>query len=163
MWVEDKLKVTAKEADYVYRFGDEEPHMVRDIRLRDDPETGMDIAILTTGMSDTPYIGLKEAAPLEGSQAYVIGYAGIDILGEFWQAMDDIMKDPRERPDSFDELMRKATDRMLECLKKEGPSVEVGLLGSSTRIYDMDARRFHGTAWGGFSGGPIVDELGNCL
>ena len=137
--------------------------MVRDIRLREDPETGMDIAVLATGMTDTPYIGLKEAAPLEGTQAYVIGYAGIDLLTEFWQAMDDIMKDPRERPGTFDELMRKATDRMLECLKKEGPSVEVGLLGSSTRIYDMDARRFHGQAWGGFSGAPVMDELGNCL
>jgi hypothetical protein len=36
-------------------------------------------------------------------------------------------------------------------------------LGSSTRIYGMDARRFHGPAWGGFSGGPVVDEWGNCL
>ena len=163
MWVDDELTITAEEADYIYCLGDEEPHMVRDIRFHEDPDTGMDIAILATGLTDTPYIGLKKAAPLEGSQAYVIGYAGIDLRMEFWQAMDDIMEDPRERPDTFDELMRKAEERMLECLKKEGPSVEVGLVGSSTRIYDMDARRFHGTTWGGLSGGPIVDELGNCL
>ena len=73
------------------------------------------------------------------------------------------MEDPRERPDSFSELMRRAEERMVECLRKEGPSIETGLLGSSTRFYDMDARRFYGTAWGGFSGGPVVDESGNCL
>jgi len=163
LWLDDELTITAEEADYVHRLGDEEPHMVEDIRFREDPDTGMDIAILATGLTDTPYIGLKKAAPPEGSQAYVIGYASIDLMVEFWQAMDDIMEDPRERPDTFDELMRKAEERMLECLRKEGPSVEVGLLGSSTRMYNMDARRFHGTTWGGFSGGPIVDELGNCL
>jgi len=163
MWVDDELRVTAREVDYVYRRGDKEPHMVQDIRFREDPETGMDIAILTTGLTDTPYIGLKDASPPEGSRAYVIGYAGIDILSEYWQAMDDIMKDPRERPDTFHELMRKAEDRMLECLRKEGPSVETGLLGSTTRIYNMDARRFHGPAWGGFSGGPVLDEFGNCI
>jgi len=163
LWLDDELEVTAREVDYVYRLGDDEAHIVQDIRFREDPETGMDIAILTTGLTDTPYIELKDATPPEGSQAYVIGYAGIDIIMEYWQAMDDIMEDPRERPDTFRELMRKAEDRMLECLRKEGPSVEVGLLGSTTRIYGMDARRFHGTTWGGFSGGPIVDEFGNCL
>lgn len=163
MWVEGDLHITAEEVDYVYRFGEEEPHMVKDILFHEDPETGMDIAILETGLEDTPYIPLKEAPPLEGSRAYVIGYAGIDLSLEFWQAMDDIMEDPRERPSSFDELMRKAEERMVECLRREGPSIETGLLGSSTRIYEMDARRFHGTAWGGFSGGPIVDEFGNCL
>jgi|GEM_PF-3604160 len=162
-WVEGDLTITAEEVDYIYRAGEEEPHMVRDIRFWEDPDTGMDIAILETGLSDTPYIGLREDIPLEGSQAYVIGYAGIDLTLEFWQAMDDIMEDPRERPDSFSELMRKAEERMLECMKREGPSIETGLLGSSTRIYGMDARRFHGTAWGGFSGGPVVDEFGNCL
>jgi hypothetical protein len=163
LWFDDELTITAEEVDYIYRSGDEEPHMVKDIRFREEPETGMDIAILETGLSDTPYIGLREDIPLEGSQAYVIGYAGIDLFTEFWQAMDEIMEDPRERPDSFSELMRRAEERMVECLKKEGPSIETGLLGSSTRIYDMDARRFYGTAWGGFSGGPVVDESGNCL
>ncbi len=163
LWFDDELTVTADEVDYIYRSGDEEPHMVQDIRFHEDPETGMDIAILETGLTDTPYIGLREDVPLEGSQAYIIGYAGIDLTTEFWQAMDDIMEDPRERPNTFDELMRKAEERMFECLKREGPSIERGLLGSSTRIYDMDARRFHGTTWGGFSGGPVVDELGNCL
>jgi hypothetical protein len=163
MWVNDELTVTATEADYVYRYGDEESHMVQNIRFREDPASGMDIAILETGLSDTPYIGLREDVPPEGTQAYVIGYAGIDLLTEFWQAMDTIMKDPRERPDSFSELMREAEERMVEGLRREGPSIETGLLGSSTRIYDMDARRFYGTTWGGFSGGPVVDELGNCL
>lgn len=163
LWFEDKLTITAEEADYVYRLGEEDPVMVKDIIFREDPETGMDIAILETGLSDTPYIGLREDIPLEGSQAYVIGYASIDIVSEFWQAMDDIMEDPRERPDSFAELMRRAEERMVECLRREGPSIEAGLLGSSTKIYDMDARRFHGTAWSGFSGGPVVDELGNCV
>jgi hypothetical protein len=163
LWLDDELKVTATEADYVYRYGDEESHMVQSIRFREDPESGMDIAILETGLSDTPYIGLREDIPPEGTQACVIGYAGIDLLTEFWQAMDEIMKDPRERPDSFSELMRKAEERMVEGLRSEGPSIETGLLGSSTKIYDMDARRFHGTAWGGFSGGPVVDESGNCL
>ncbi len=163
MWLNDELTITAEEVDYIYRYGEEEPHMVRDIRFREDPDTGMDIAILETGLTDTPYIGLRQDIPLEGSQAYVIGYAGIDIKSEFWQAMDDIMDDPRQRPVSFAELMRKAEERMLECLRREGPSIETGLLGSSTRIYGMDARRFHGPAWGGFSGGPVVDELGNCV
>ncbi len=163
LWFDDKLTITAEEVDYVYRLGEEDPHMVKDILFYEDPESGMDIAILETGLSDTPYIGLRQDIPLEGSQAYVIGYAGIDLMTEFWQAMDDIMEDPRERPDSFSELMRRAEERMVEGLKRGGPSIETGLLGSSTRFYDMDARRFHGTAWGGFSGGPIVDEFGNCL
>jgi hypothetical protein len=163
LWFEDKLTVIAEEVDYVYRFGEEDPQMVQDIIFREDPESGTDIAILETGLNDTPYIGLRQVIPLEGSQAYVIGYAGIDIVSEFWQAMDDIMEDPRERPGSFSELMRKAEERMLECMRMEGPSIETGLLGSSTRIYGMDARRFHGPAWGGFSGGPVVDEWGNCL
>jgi hypothetical protein len=77
--------------------------------------------------------------------------------------MDEIMADPRQRPGTFSELMRQAEVVMVEGLKREGPSVETGLLGSSTRIYEMDARRFHGTAWGGFSGGPVVTELGNCV
>lgn len=163
LWFDDKLTFTGEEVDYVYRLGDEDPVMVKDILFHEDPETGMDIAILETGLDDTPYIGLREDIPLEGSQAYIIGYAGIDILMEFWQAMDDIMEDPRERPDSFSELMRRAEEKMMECMRREGPSIETGLLGSSTTIYDMDARRFHGTAWSGFSGGPIVDEFGNCL
>lgn len=163
LWFDDELTVTAEEVDYVYRYGDEESHMVQDIRFREEPETGMDIAILETGLSDTPYIGLRGDVPPEGTQAYVIGYAGIDLQAEFWQAMDTIMQDPRERPDSFSELMRKAEEKMVEGLRREGPSIETGLLGSSTRFYDMDARRFYGTAWGGFSGGPVVDELGNCL
>ncbi len=162
-WVNDELTITAEEVDYIYRSGDEEPCMVRDIQFWEHPETGMDIAILSTGLSDTPYIGLREDVPLEGSQAYVIGYAGIDLMTEFQQAMDEIMEDPRQRPDSFSELMRRAEERMLECLKKEGPSIETGLLGSTTKIYNMDARRFYGAAWRGFSGGPVVDELGNCL
>jgi len=162
-WVEGELTITTEEVDYVYRSGDGEPHVVEDIRFYEDPETGMDIAILETGLSNTPYIPLKEAAPLEGSRAYVIGYAGIDLTLEFWQAMDHIMADPYQRPDSFAELMRQAADVMVEGLRREGPSIETGLLGSSTRIYEMDARRFHGTSWGGFSGGPVVDEFGNCL
>ena len=163
MWVNDELTVNATEADYVYRYGDEESHMVQNIRFREDPASGMDIAILETGLSNTPYIGLREDVPPEGTQAYVIGYAGIDLLTEFWQAMDTIMQDPRERPDSFSELMREAEERMVEGLRREGPSIETGLLGSSTKIYDMDARRFYGTTWGGFSGGPVVDEEGTCL
>ncbi|MBA7622139.1 hypothetical protein ES703_29510 [subsurface metagenome] len=162
-WVEGELTVTAEEVDYVYRAGDGEPHVVEDILFYEDPETGMDIAILETGLSNTPYIPLKEAPPLEGSRAYVIGYAGIDLTLEFWQAMDAIMADPYQRPDSFAELMGQAADVMVEGLRREGPSIETGLLGSSTRIYEMDARRFHGTSWSGLSGGPVVDELGNCI
>ncbi len=163
LWYDDELEITAEEVDYVYRAGEGEPVMVQEIRFWEDPESGMDIAILETGLNDTPYIGLRQEIPLEGSQAYVIGYAGIDLMLEFWQAMDDIMEDPQERPDSFSELMRRAEERMVECLKEEGPSIETGLLGSSTKIYGMDARRFYGAAWSGFSGGPVVDEFGNCL
>jgi len=159
----DELTATAREVDYVYRFGDEEPVMVRDIRFWEDPDTGMDIAILATGMTDTPYIGLSDAAPPEGSQVYAIGYAGIDTSHELWQAFDDIMEDPRERPSTFDELMRKSEERMMEALKRQGPSVEAGLLGDSTRIGEVQYRRFHGTIWGGYSGGPVVDEFGNVL
>jgi hypothetical protein len=162
-WVEGELNITAGEVDYVYRYGDEEPHEVQDIRFREDPESGMDIAILETGLSGTPYIGLQSTTPPEGSRAYVIGYAGIDLTLEFWQAMDEIMADPYQRPGTFAALMREAADSMVAGLKREGPSIETGLLGSSTRIYEMDARRFHGTSWGGLSGGPVIDELGNCL
>jgi hypothetical protein len=161
-WVEGELRVRADEVDYVYRYGDEEPHEVQDILFYEDPTSGMDIAILDTDLSGTPYIPLQQATPPEGSCAYVIGYAGIDLTLEFWQAMDAIMAGPH-RPNSFSELMLEAADEMVAGLKREGPSIETGLLGSSTRIYEMDARRFQGTAWGGFSGGPVIDELGNCL
>jgi hypothetical protein len=162
-WVRGELTVNAEEVDYVYRYGEGEPHRVKDILFYEEPESGTDIAILETGLSGTPYLGLQQATPPEGSRAYVIGYAGIDLTLEFWQAMDEIMADPSQRPDTFSELMTKAAGAMVEGLKSEGPSIETGLLGSSTRIYEMDARRFHGTAWGGLSGGPVIDELGNCL
>jgi hypothetical protein len=162
-WVQGELIVSANEVDYVYRYGDGEPHRVKDILFYREPETGTDIAILETGLSGTPYLGLQQTTPLEGSRAYVIGYAGIDLTLEFWQAMDEIMADPYQRPDTFSELMMEAADAMVEGIRTEGPSIETGLLGSSTRIYEMDARRFHGTAWGGLSGGPVIDELGNCL
>jgi hypothetical protein len=163
LWLDDRLSITTEEVDYVYRYGDDEPYLVQDILFYKHPETGKDIAILETGLDDTPYLPLQDAIPPEGSRAYVVGYAGIDLLLEFWQAMDEIMADPHQRPSTFSELMRQAEAVMVEGLKREGPSVEAGLLGSSTRIYEMDARRFHGTAWGGFSGGPVVTELGNCI
>jgi hypothetical protein len=125
-WVEGELTVTAEEVDYVYRYGDEEPHEVQDILFYRDPESGTDTL-------------------------------------EFWQAMDEIMADPYQRPGTFAALMREAADSMVAGLRWEGPSIETGLLGSSTRIYEMDARRFHGTSWAGLSGGPVIDELGNCL
>jgi hypothetical protein len=162
-WVQGELTVNAEEVDYVYRYGEGEPHRVKDTLFYEEPTTGTDIAILETGLSGTPYLGLQQATPLEGSRAYVIGYAGIDLTLEFWQAMDEIMADSDQRPDTFSELMSEAADAMVEGIRTEGPSVETGLLGSSTRIYEMDARRFHGTAWGGLSGGPVIDELGNCL
>jgi hypothetical protein len=162
-WVRGELTIAASEVDYVYRYGEGEPYRVKDILFYEEPESGTDIAILETGLSGTPYLGLQQATPPEGSRAYVIGYAGIDLTLEFWQAMDEIMADPSQRPDTFSELMGKAADAMVEGLRREGPSIETGLLGSSTRIYEMDARRFHGTAWGGLSGGPVIDELGNCL
>jgi hypothetical protein len=162
-WVQGDLTVTAEEVDYVYRYGEGEAHRVEDILFYEDPTTGTDIAILKTDLSGTPYIGLQQAKPPEGSRAYVIGYAGIDLTLEFWQAMDAIMADPSRRPDTFSELMLQAADAMVEGIESEGPSIETGLLGSSTRIYEMDARRFHGTSWGGMSGGPVIDELGNCL
>jgi hypothetical protein len=162
-WVRGELTIAASEVDYVYRYGEGEPYRVKDILFYEEPESGTDIAILETGLSGTPYLGLQQATPPEGSRAYVIGYAGIDLTLEFWQAMDEIMADPSQRPDTFSELMGKAADAMVEGLRREGPSIETGLLGSSTRIYEMDARRFHGTAWWGLSGGPVIDELGNCL
>jgi hypothetical protein len=162
-WVQGELTVTAEEVDYVYRYGEGEPHEVQDILFYRDPESGTDIAVLETGLSGTPYIGLQSTTPPEGSRAYVIGYAGIDLTLEFWQAMDEIMADPYQRPSTFAALMREAADSMVAGLRREGPSIETGLLGSSTRIYEMDARRFHGTSWGGLSGGPVIDELGNCL
>jgi hypothetical protein len=162
-WVQGELTVNAEEVDYVYRYGEGEPHQVQDILFYQEPETGTDIAILKTGLSGTPYLGLQQVTPTEGSRAYAIGYAGIDLTLEFWQAMDEIMADPSRRPDTFSELMLEAADAMVEGIKSEGPSIETGLLGSSTRIYEMDARRFHGTAWGGMSGGPVIDELGNCI
>jgi hypothetical protein len=161
--VQGELTVSADEVDYVYRYGEGEPHRVEDILFYEDPTSGTDIAILKTGLNGTPYLGLQQAPPSEGSRAYAIGYAGIDLTLEFWQAMDEIMADPSRRPDTFSELMNEAADTMVEGIRTEGPSVETGLLGSSTRIYEMDARRFHGTAWGGMSGGPVIDELGNCL
>ena len=97
-WVEGELTVTAEEVDYVYRYGEGEPHEVQDILFHEDPESGMDIAILETGLSGTPYIGLQSTTPPEGSRAYVIGYAGIDLTLEFWQAMDEIMADPYRDP-----------------------------------------------------------------
>jgi hypothetical protein len=162
-WVQGELTVTAEEVDYVYRYGEGEPHEVQDILFYEDPESGTDIAVLETGLSGTPYIGLQSTTPPEGSRAYVIGYAGIDLTLEFWQAMDEIMADPYQRPGTFAALMREAADSMVAGLEREGPSIETGLLGSSTRIYEMDARRFHGTSWAGLSGGPVIDELGNCL
>lgn len=162
-WVEGEITVVADEVDYIYRYGESEPHEVQDILFYEEPETGTDIAILETGLSGTPYLGLQAATPPEGSRAYVIGYAGIDLTLEFWQAMDAIMADPYQRPHSFAELMEQAADAMVAGIEREGPSIETGLLGSSTRIYEMDARRFHGTSWGGLSGGPMVDELGNCI
>ena len=162
-WVQGELTVTAEEVDYVYRYGEGEPHRVQDILFYREPETGTDIAILETGLSNTPYIGLQQATPPEGSRAYVLGYAGIDLTLEFWQAMDEIMAEPSQRPATFAALMSQAADSMVEGLRREGPSIETGLLGSSTRIYEMDARRFHGTSWGGLSGGPVIDELGNCI
>lgn len=161
-WVEGELTVNAEEVDYVYRYGEGEPHEVQDILFYRDPDSGTDIAILDTDLSGTPYIPLQQATPPEGSRAYVIGYAGIDLTLEFWQAMDDIMAGPH-RPTTFAQLMLEAADEMVAGLKQEGPSIETGLLGSSTQIYEMDARRFHGTTWGGLSGGPVIDELGNCL
>jgi len=163
MWINDELTVTAEEVDYVYRYGEGEPHQVQDILFYEDPESGTDIAILETGLSGTPYIGLQSTTPPEGSRAYVIGYAGIDLTLEFWQAMDAIMADPHSRPSTFAELMIEAADEMVVGLQRGGPSIETGLLGTSTRIYEMDARRFHGTSWEGLSGGPVIDELGNCL
>ncbi|MGD9394174.1 MAG: trypsin-like peptidase domain-containing protein [Dehalococcoidia bacterium] len=162
-YVQGELTISAEEVDYVYRYGEGEAHRVEDILFYEDPTTGTDIAILETGLSGTPYLGLQQAPPTEGSRAYVIGYAGIDLTLEFWQAMDAIMADPSQRPGTFSELMLQAADAMVEGISTEGPSIETGLLGSSTRFYEMDARRFHGTAWGGLSGGPVIDELGNCL
>jgi hypothetical protein len=160
-WVQGDLTVTAEEVDYIYGYGEGEAHQVQDILFYEDPETGTDIAVLETGLSGTPYIGLRAAAPPEGSRAYLIGYAGIDLTIEFWQAMDKIMADPYGRPGTFAALMIEAADSMVAGLRREGPSIETGLLGSSTRIYEMDARRFHGSSWAGMSGGPVVDELGN--
>jgi hypothetical protein len=160
-WVQGDLTVTAEEVDYVYGYGEGEAHQVQDILFYEDPETGTDIAVLETGLSGTPYIGLRAAPPPEGSRAYLIGYAGIDLTIEFWQAMDKIMADPYGRPGTFAALMIEAADSMVAGLRREGPSIETGLLGSSTRIYEMDARRFHGSSWAGMSGGPVVDELGN--
>jgi len=162
-WVQGELTVAAEEVDYVYRYGEGEPHQVQDILFYEDPETGTDIAVLETGLSGTPYIGLQSTTPSEGSRAYVIGYAGIDLTLEFWQAMDAIMADPYSRPGTFAELMVEAADEMVAGLQRGGPSIETGLLGTSTRIYEMDARRFHGTSWHGLSGGPVIDELGNCI
>jgi hypothetical protein len=161
-WAEGELTVNASEVDYVYRYGEGEPHRVQNVLFYKAPESGTDIAILDTGLSGTPYIGLQSTTPPEGSSAYAIGYAGIDLTLEFWQAMDAIMAGSN-RPSSFSALMLEAADDMVAGLKREGPSIETGLLGSSTRIYGMDARRFQGTAWAGFSGGPVIDELGNCL
>jgi hypothetical protein len=163
MWLNEELSITAEEVDYVYCYGDDEPYLVQEILFYEQPETGTDIAILETGLSETPCIGLQEVLPPEGSRAYAIGYAGIDLRLEFWQAMDEIMADPYQRPNTFAELMREAEEEMVAGLRREGPSIESGLLGTSTRIYGVDARRFHGTAWAGFSGGPIVNERGNCV
>ncbi|MGD9115977.1 MAG: trypsin-like peptidase domain-containing protein [Dehalococcoidia bacterium] len=162
-YVQGELTVVADEVDYVYRYGDSEPHEVKDILFYEHPDTGTDIAVLDTDLTGTPYLGLQAATPPEGSRAYVIGYAGIDLTLEFWQSMDAIMADPSQRPSSFAELMEMAADAMVAGIEREGPSIETGLVGSSTRIYEMDARRFHGTAWSGLSGGPMVDELGNCI